>query len=187
MYYIDFNSPLKFSNFFTHLVFVSFVASCKYCLSQWKHGVKLPPDYSPHDFLGLNTVGCGYANGRELLGYYTMVLIFSILVCQRTITLTTHYLFCWEWPIFSGSDIALALCDCTHCDGSMHGMVSCRGRKAWAKECRGVAEERKQTSLSHERGGILTNDIHILCQHKLLRVCCFYWNDPQTFLNHHEK
>jgi len=71
--------------------------SCKSCLSQWSESVPLPNDLSDKALESelLGSSGCGYANGRELLGYYTMAQTSFILFVTVIISMT----ICMAWVV----------------------------------------------------------------------------------------
>lgn len=64
--------------------------SCSICLSRWDASIKIGEEGS--EYYSKDMEGCGYANGRELLAYYTMVQI-SFLLYTLVLIVSLFYIF----------------------------------------------------------------------------------------------
>lgn len=71
-------------------------SSCGQCLSNWQNSIPLPAS----DLVDRTVShGCGYENGEELLGYYTMAQTSSTLFVTVIIAMTV----CMAWSVADGS------------------------------------------------------------------------------------
>eukprot|EP01038_Epipyxis_sp_PR26KG_P008880 gene8880-11977_t len=65
-------------------------SSCDRCLSAWTHSIPINPDKNLDEYETYR-IGCGYANGKELLGYYTMsqtsFLLFTTVMISMAVCL----------------------------------------------------------------------------------------------------
>jgi hypothetical protein len=69
--------------------------TCGVCLSRWEHAVPLPNGVLEQEGIDSYRIGCGYANGKEMLGFYTMAQTSFTLFTTVVIAMSV----CLAWRI----------------------------------------------------------------------------------------